>query len=266
VNGRPHTALRAILELAEAGYFADFEVIDEATAAGVAANDAAGTLGFAVDLGLVDRRGPVRLTSYGREVLASADVLDDLASRIERPALQTPIVDDGIELPATLSDWREFRRANPAAAAAVARGLLASSAEVYFRVRAGSDTVFASRFLRRIGEHPDPRFIRRAPAVLVRIAEGCVQWRGCGDIVGVLLGLHVTRAEGRQHVSGEIAWQLVEEGWHPSPPQPIPEIEQRLGRHAVWFRAGLELAQRSDTSSIGEPTPAASDASESRQP
>lgn len=257
MNGRPHTALRAILELAEAGYFADFEVVDEATAAGVAASDAERTLRFAVDLGLVDRRGPVRLTSYGREVLASAGILDDLASRIERPALQIPVVDNRIELPATLSDWRDFRGANPAAAAAVARGLLASSAEVFFRVRAGSDTVFASRFLRRIGEHPDPRFIRRAPAALIRIAEGCVQWRGCGDIVGVLLGLHVTRAEGRERVSGEIAWQLVEEGWHPSPPQPIPEIEQGLGRHAVWFRAGVELAQRSNTSSMGEPRPAA---------
>lgn len=243
MSGDPHAALRAVLAFAEAGYFADFEVIDQSTAAGVAGKDARDALAFAVDLGLVDQDGPIRLTPYGREVFYSASRLDDLAARIKRPAAQTRVLDERVELPATHSEWREFQQLNIAAAAAVARGLIVSTAEIFFRVRPGSEHVFESRFLRRLGKPADPAFVRAGAPVMARVVDGYVRWVGWGDIVGLLLGLDVVREGDAWLASGELAWQLAEEGWRPGPPQPVREIEEGLDRLSPWFRAGLELAE-----------------------
>lgn len=238
-----HAALRTILELAEAGYFADFEVVDEAQAVGVSAKVAAETLLFAADVGLILLPGPVRLSLYGREALSSPAKLGELAARLERPALESPIIERAPDLPRSIDEWRAFQRENAAAAAAVARGLMAGTAEVFFRVRGGSEHVFASRFVRRVGRAPEPEFVREGPAVMARVAQGCVRWRGHGDVVGALLELHVTQEDASWMITGEIAWQLVTEGWHPMPPQPIRQLEDRLGRLSRWFLAGIEMAQ-----------------------
>lgn len=245
MSGSPkYTALRTILELAEAGYFADFEVVDEARAMGVSAKVAAETLGVAADLGLIVMPGPVRLSRYGRETLASPAALGELAARLDRPTFAPPIEEPSPILPRSIDGWRTFQHENPAAAAAVARGLMASTAEVFFRVRGGSEPIFASRFVRRLGRAPDPAFIRAGPAVMARVAQGCVRWRGHGEVVGALLDLHVAQEDAGSVVTGEIAWQLVTEGWRPMPPQPIRQLEDRMGRHSRWFLAGIEMAQR----------------------
>lgn len=239
-----YAALRTILELAEAGYFADFEVVDEAQAVGVSAKVAAETLGFAADVGLIVLPGPVRLSRYGREALASPALLDELAATLDGPAFESPIEEPSPILPRSLDEWRTFQHENPAAAAAVARGLMANTAEVFFRVRGGSEPVFASRFVRRLGRAPDPEFIRAGPAVTAQVAQGFVRWLGHGDVVGALLDLDVTQEDASWVIEGEIAWQLITEGWRPGPPQPIRQLEDRLGRLSPWFLAGIEMAQR----------------------
>jgi hypothetical protein len=94
---------------------------------------------------------------------------------------------------------------------------------------------------------PDDAYMRLAQTPRARVAEGRVRWRGHREVVSALLDAHAEADGDWSFITGEMAWQLAEEGWRPKPPQPVAAIADALGRLSEWFLAGMELAERNVT-------------------